>query len=253
MSLIGIISDIHGNLASLKTGLDILDTYHVTQVMCLGDLVGYGPEPHECLSLVRKTCSKVIQGNHDAAIVDPKEFGRMNSLAREGILYARGQMKGDDSDYLSTLPRIITLTDHNMTIAHGSITSDHFDYILTVEAAAENFLLMANKYLFVGHSHRAAISAFSPIAQEDDYKFTSSQILEEGPRVIQLKDRVKYIINPGSIGQPRDVPLGGLCVMDTDHDLVTFVRYVYDIASTKRKIINAGLPEIAWKRLEIGR
>ncbi len=252
MAKIGVISDIHSNMESLTEALKILENQCVDEIVCLGDIVGYGPEPLQCLKMVRSVCSLVIQGNHDAAVSDDGEYARMNNMARVGIDYARMQLDSEAKEYLSSLQRGSMLSDQRTTLAHGSLTGDHFDYIQSTRSAVENVLLMKTPYLLVGHSHEAFIREFE-LSEEGKKATLSFQECREKAAVTYTMDEgKKYIINPGSVGQPRDIPLGGLCIMESDSNDVTFIRYPYDINLTIDKVIKAGLPDYAWQRLVKG-
>lgn len=240
-------SDVHSNMASLSKALEYLAHYGVNQILSLGDVVGYGPDPKACLALVRSTCSMVTQGNHDAAISDESEYRRMSRLAKAGVDYARARLSDEEKMYLSQLPRVLTLD--NMTLVHGSLTADKFDYILDANAASENFMEMTTNLLFVGHSHMAFVSDRLADGEETMKKPCFYAFADEGAVAVRLRDDQRYIINPGSVGQPRDIPLGSFCMYDTEDRMLTFVRYPYDIEKVKRRIVEAGLPEMAWQRL----
>lgn len=253
MSKIGFISDIHSNLTALTQALELLAIHRVDEIVCLGDVVGYGPEPVACLNRVRDQCSTIIQGNHDAALADEYEYCRMNRLAMAGVDHARKQLDLSNVMYLMSRARMMVFPEKDLTLTHGSLTEDHFEYILDGRSAYENFLLMKTRYLLVGHSHLAFMSELKSRAEVDEGLLFMKTFRLEGEVVVQLNRDSKYIINPGSVGQPRDIPLGSLCILDNDNNTVTYIRFPYDIKITKEKIIKVGLPDWAWQRLEKGR
>lgn len=253
MSNIGIISDIHSNMESLTKAQRIMEERGVEEVFCLGDVVGYGPDPASCLHTVKRLCSSVIQGNHDAGVGDRNEYYLMNSLAKAGIDYAARQLDHNSTLYLNKLPRMMVKKGLGISLAHGSLTGDHFDYIMDGLSALDNFLAMTTQCLFVGHSHHTFISEL-PFSEHSPFSEPSFLTFrDEGTVTVTLKEANRYIINPGSVGQPRDVPLASLCILNTDANTVSFVRYTYDVDQTVTKIKKAGLPDWAWQRLLLGR
>lgn len=253
MSRVGIISDVHSNMPALTEAFRLLDKHRVDDVICLGDVVGYGPEPMACLKLIKAHCTTLIQGNHDAAVGDEDEYLRMNHLAMAGVDFAREQLDPDCLKYLNGHPRMLVCPGSQITLAHGSITGDHFDYIVNGLSAYENFLLMETRLLLVGHSHLAFISEYKSSMAMDVGELSLTTFRQKGEFERQLMADSRYIINPGSVGQPRDIPLASLCILDDNGQKLTSIRFPYDVSASKKKIIEAGLPDLAWQRLELGR
>jgi predicted phosphodiesterase len=241
----GIIADIHANLEALENALRFLDAEKVDEILCLGDVIGYNADPVECLRRVRERCSVVIQGNHERMVLGASLYGvRRETL--EATEWTRNQLSEDDLKFIEGLGEEKRVTD-DILIVHGS-PRDKDEYILSTDAIRENIHVLKAKHpgvkvCFFGHSHYPMVIG----APEVHTRFHETRRLE-------LDKGRLYLINPGSVGQPRDgCPLSSFAIFDTDAWAVTIYRQPYDIAATQKKIIDAGIDKKLASRLELGK
>lgn len=240
-----VISDIHSNLEALTASLGAIDSLKADSIVCLGDLVGYNANPNECLDIIRRKNIQCVMGNHDsrvAGLEGPEDF---NYQAAEAVYWTREKIREDNREFLKSLPRAL-LVDKRFLAVHGWV-NDTDQYILSATDAYRNFALLKEQHkslslCFFGHTH-------VPIAyiQEDE----SIRLSSESP--LKMEKGLRYLINPGGLGQPRDRdPRASFLIYDTKKSLVTFHRVEYDINSTAEKILSAGLPERLAERLKLG-
>jgi predicted phosphodiesterase len=242
----GIIADIHANLEALTLALDFLENEEkVDGILCLGDVIGYNANPKECLDVVRKKARAVIQGNHERMVLGASLFGvRRETL--EATEWTRHQLSEEDIKYIESLPEEM-LIDEKVLIVHGS-PRDKDEYILTTDAIKANIAELAHKHpsvrvCFFGHSHYPMVIG----APEVHTRFHETRHLDLDPSRV-------YLINPGSVGQPRDgCPLAAFAIFDSDKWAVTIHRKAYDIEATQRKIIEAGIDRKLAMRLNVGK
>lgn len=232
----GLFSDIHGNLEALQAVLDALRKEGVDNYICLGDIVGYGANPRECLKLIKDLNSSTIAGNHDYAAVNLTDLDYFNSYAKEAVLWTQNQLEEVDRDFLAGLK----LVHHfpSFTIVHATLrVPEEWNYILSTYEARQNFQLLTPSLLFVGHSH-------VPLVFEGNanYRYYFRE-------VVNLEEGKKYIINIGSVGQPRDGnPQASFALCDTESHTVQIRRVEYNVTGAMRKIVEAGLPkDLAWR------
>jgi len=237
-----IISDIHANLTALEAVLKNAGEYDA--VWCLGDLVGYGPDPNECVVRVRQLPNLVcIIGNHDAAVLDQIEIISFNPEARAVLQWTQQVLAPASIEFLRSLPETVTL-DH-VTLAHGSPRQPVWEYLLDTRTATLNFTFFETPYCFVGHTHLPVLY-YLP---EDSR--SARLIIPENFTQILLAPRT--ILNPGSVGQPRDRdPRAAYAVLDTDEYSCEFHRVAYDIEAVQARMRAAGLPERHIQRLSAG-
>ncbi len=237
----GLISDIHGNFEALTAAIDFLKDQKVDKFFCLGDTVGYGAEPSRCLKKVLDTDCDMIAGNHDLAAVGKISIDYFNIFAKESTLWTQRHMTKEDKGVRAGQPLVKTCK--GFTLAHGSLYKpDAFDYIQTIVDAIYSFRKLTEQILFIGHSHVPVT-----FVEGDSISFSINER-------IQIEAGKRYIINIGSVGQPRDEdPRSCFAIYDTDAKVVRICRVPYDMQSTCAKIIEAGLPEINAERLKIGR
>lgn len=237
-----ILSDIHANYDALETVLGILEKENIDNYVCLGDVVGYGAEPSRCLQTVREKCVACIAGNHDFAAVEKTNIEFFNQFAKEATLWTRKQLSEEERKWLEELP-LVQDVDDQFTIVHGTLYSPPlFDYIQTSFDAYLSLQVLQKQVCFLGHSHVPITFLMS-----DSIKYTLDP-------EIKLEEGVKYLVNVGSVGQPRDDnPKAAFAIYDTDKSVVEIRRVEYDIESTISKIGNAGLPEVLGERLRFGR
>jgi diadenosine tetraphosphatase ApaH/serine/threonine PP2A family protein phosphatase len=240
MSRILILSDIHGNLEALDAVM--ADAGDAETIWCLGDIVGYGPDPAACVEWVRANCDIVLSGNHDYAVFDLKATENFNPAAAAAAKWTRDQLTAAQLEYLRSLPSRVDL--EGVTLAHGSPADPIWTYILTVIEALDAFNAFDGGVAFVGHTHVACYYV-------DDGRTVLRAVAENDEEFTLTKGR--YIINPGSVGQPRDRdPRAAYLWFDDGRNTVTWKRVEYDIAAVQEKIRAAGLPERLASRLAVG-
>ncbi len=236
-----IISDIHANHDALTAVLDDIDREKVERIVCLGDVVGYGAEPRECITALRERNVLTIAGNHDYAAIGKTNINYFNAYAKEATLWTRKVCTQEDKDYLKGLALVEYLDD--FTMVHGTLYAPElFDYILTTYDAYLSLQLLETPVCFFGHSH-------VPI------NFVWEEMISFNyDREIEVKDGVKMLVNVGSVGQPRDDnPKACYALFDTDAQRILIKRIEYDVEAAARKIRDAGLPPALGERLKYGR
>jgi diadenosine tetraphosphatase ApaH/serine/threonine PP2A family protein phosphatase len=239
-----LISDIHANFVALEAVL--ADCGEIDMVWNLGDTVGYGPRPAECLDRVLAIgAMPMLAGNHDLACIGDLDDRDFNVVARTASRWTSIQLRPDQKNLLRSLPSR-TETD-GFTLAHGSPRDPVWEYVIDQYAAAANFGCFATSVCFIGHSHLPLIFRFDPLTQ-------SAEIQGLAPgQAIELSGS-RLIVNPGSVGQPRDLdPRAAYAVIDTDRGLFTGKRIEYDINETQRQMSEANLPGVLIRRLATGR
>jgi predicted phosphodiesterase len=225
-----VISDIHSNLEALSRVLDRIDQLGVDRIVCLGDIVGYGPRPNECIDLVRKRCASVIKGNHDAGAVGELPLEHFNVNGRSAIRWTRDQLSPQNADFLRGLTLLRVLDD--MTLTHATPTDpESWDYVVSRPAIRKCFNHFTTSICFIGHTH-------TPLIAGEDGKINA------------FKAGMRYLINPGSVGQPRDGnPRASFGLLDDESWKFEIVRVTYNTDATASAIRNAGLPDALGKRL----
>jgi len=238
-----VISDIHSNLVALDAVL--ASSGMVDAVWNVGDTIGYGPKPRECLDkMVDLFAGPVLVGNHDLACIGEVDISEFNPVAQIASRWTSLQLGLDHRTYLRELPAI-TVVDH-VTLAHGSPRSPVWEYVTSPTIATENFAFFETDTCFIGHTH---IAMYALLREEDEIAELSA--LKDGQVLDLLAGR--YIINPGSVGQPRDRdPRAAYAVLDTGVGTLTAHRVEYDIAATQRQMAMGNLPEILITRLSHG-
>ena len=239
-----IIADIHANLAAFTAVLeDIERRGGVTEVWCLGDVVGYGPEPHECIALLRQTNHVCVAGNHDWAAIGKVDTSEFNPDAAAACHWTAEQLSYEDGDYLTNLPLVIEKGD--FTLVHGSPREPIWEYILSTGIAEANFAYFKSPFCLVGHSHLPLV--FYP---NESGACSFSRLLPDGELPL---GKSRLIINPGGVGQPRDGdPRASYAIYDSESKVVTLYRVPYDINATQAKMVAQGLPMRLVTRLSYG-
>jgi predicted phosphodiesterase len=237
-----IISDIHGNLESLQKALSLVR--EGDKVLCLGDIVGYGPNPNECVRLVRERASDVVLGNHDVAAVDNFGVEYFNAAARRAIEWTQTVIEPDVLEWLNGLSYEIRHPDFLMV--HGAPVH-YFEYLLDKRHAKAAFERTDARLIFVGHTHIAEYYGLEP-----DGSISHAHMQQGGE--LQLEEGKRYIIDVGSIGQPRDLnPQPCFVFYDEERKHVQWTRYDYPIGEVQQKIVDAELPHALAARLDVGR
>ena len=239
---IAIISDIHGNYDALEAVLEDIDQQGgISRIYCLGDIVGYGAMPNECIEKVREIGCHAVAGNHDFASVGKLSFEFFNTYAKKSALWTRETLIKENIEWLQNLHYLQSID--NFTLVHGTpFSPEMFHYISTLNDARVSFEEMQTDLCFVGHSH-------VPIVFFDTHPI--SYVVKDE---IKLSGKEKTIINVGSVGQPRDEnPKSCYAIYDNEEQTVRLIRVKYDIDAAYDKIIKAGLPDILAARLREGR
>lgn len=242
---VGIISDIHGNVEALDAVM--MELRDVDAIYCLGDVVGYGPNPNECCDIIRERKIPTVLGNHDAGAIGSLSLEWFNPPARIAAQWTADRLTARNRFFLQNLP-LIRKTEH-LCMVHGSLNDpERFGYIKSIWDARESFAEMGSDTLcFLGHTHIAEyFRQGSRLLQVDHLA------LPEGGRVAKNSDSF-YIVNCGSVGQPRDGnPMAGFGIYDTDSSTIDLLRVEYPFRVTQSKMRDLGLPTSLQHRLEIG-
>jgi predicted phosphodiesterase len=242
---IGILSDIHSNLEALTAGLEWLDGQGVDRVVCLGDVVGYGPNPNECCELVRKTAGVTLLGNHDAAVIGAMSTDYYRDAARVAIQWTRRQLTSENLQWLYQLPYTYRMEPQKVSFFHSApICPSGYFYVVFKDDALAHLRMFERltTISLLGHSH--LIRAF---------RLSADKAKEVAADKVRVEDGTKYIISVGSIGQPRDRdPRGAVSSIDTESGELTIYRFDYDRKKTAAKIKEAGLEPQFGERLFTG-
>lgn len=243
-----ILADIHSNLVAFQAVLrDMDDKGKADEIWCLGDIVGYGPEPHACIELLRQYKHICVAGNHDWAAIGKLDISDFNPYATQAILWTRQQLSAGDVDYLQNLPQRMKRND--FTLVHGSPRYPIWEYLepgwLTTEDVEDNFNRFDTKFCLVGHSHKPIV-----FQQDSSGRYFVGRIPSE-IKVSSQNNRL--IINPGGVGQPRDGdPRASYAIYDSDAQVVYHYRVNYDISATQQKMLEYNLPLPLIERLSYG-
>lgn len=239
-----IISDLHSNLRAFQAVLEHLEVGGpVEEIWCLGDVVGYGPSPNECISLLRSYPHVCIAGNHDWAAVGRLDIADFNPEAASAALWTSRQLRPESRAFVEALP--LTLTRGDFTLAHGTPLNPIWEYLLSERAARVSFTHFGTRYCLVGHSH-------VPVLFHLDEEGRVG--LQDMPRDRPFRlEAGRWILNPGSVGQPRDGdPRASYVVYEGDTEEFRQFRVAYDIAATQRRMLELGLPRMLAERLSYG-
>jgi predicted phosphodiesterase len=236
-------SDIHANLEALEAVL--ADAGEVEAVWCLGDVVGYGPNPNECVARVRSLPGIVcLAGNHDWAALGKLDVENFNSEARRAVLWTQSVLSPDSRAWLESRPETAGPLEGKFTLAHGSPRYPIWEYILDSPTAAANFAYFETLVCFFGHSHVPSI-----------FRNQAGRVRLVRPEFDRplLLSQSRLLINPGSVGQPRDGdPRASYLILDTVADTITYRRVTYPFEETQAKMLAAGLPSRIIARLAYG-
>ncbi|MFW6173430.1 MAG: metallophosphoesterase family protein [Elusimicrobiota bacterium] len=240
----GIISDIHGNFNAMKEVLKFLDGQGVDKIINCGDIVGYGPEPHGCIECIseRKDIYSIL-GNHDWAVIK-RDTWKFNPVAERAVIWTREHIKQENIDFLCKLD--CKGAGENFMFVHGSPRDPINEYVFSTYQAGPNFEYFEHNICFVGHTHRPACFCLDDKGEVSEINFIPDKELK-------LKKKYRYLINVGSVGQPRDgIPDGCVIIYDSKKYTIIQKRIKYNIDDTCDKIIRAGLPEFLATRLKRG-
>lgn len=237
----GVISDIHSNLVAFESVLEALARRAIDRYLCLGDVVGYGARPNECCELLRSLNVVAVVGNHDLAACVPGGERWFTPAARTCILWTRDVLTPPNRDYLMALP--VTAEVDGAHLCHASL-ADPEAYISSPLETLPSFAVMKHPLCLFGHTHYA--EWFERVADAG----TPHQNTVPGGDTVALERGHTYMINPGSVGQPRDGnSQAAFAIVDTDEGRVEIERVSYDVQTTQQQIIEARLPEAMAQRL----
>lgn len=243
-----IISDIHSNMTALEAVLASAKGKWQAAV-CLGDLVGYGPDPNEVIDCVRSLGATTIRGNHDKAVAGVEEIDDFNPIARAAVLWTRQQLRPENREYLQMLAKGPKIVD-GFSIAHGSAL-DEDEYVYAPELAADVLKSAPTPVTFFGHTH---LQGGFTLHGEDVQALRAAPGAGRDSSKVTLEQGTTYLLNPGSVGQPRDGnPRAGFALADFQARTVEFWRLAYDIERVQQRMTSAGLPEPLVLRLSFGR
>lgn len=237
-----VVSDIHGNQESLQRAFSLMRPDD--RVLCLGDIVGYGPNPNECVRMIRERSAETVLGNHDVAAVDNFGVEYFNAAARRAIEWTQTVIEEENIAWLNGLS--YEIRQPGFLMVHGAPVH-YFEYLLDKRHAKAAFERTDAPLIFVGHTHIAEYYAL-----EHDGSISHEHMQHGG--TISLAPGVRYIIDVGSVGQPRDLnPQASFVFFDDEKRTVEWVRYDYPIAQVQQKIVDAELPHALAARLDVGR
>jgi predicted phosphodiesterase len=243
-----VLSDLHSNATALAAALTAAEG-RWEQAVCLGDIVGYGPDPNQVVDSARSLFSSVIRGNHDKAACGITSTDDFNPAARAAVAWTQEQLRPENRQYLYDLPAGPVETD-GLALVHGAI-HDEDEYVFAPAQALDGLLASPKAMTFFGHTH--VQGGFS-------YRNDRLEVIQLRPQpgasfaALRLESGTRYLLNPGSIGQPRDGdPRAAFAIADLDHDVVEFWRVPYDIDSVQQRMKGAGAPESLVTRLAMGR
>ncbi|MFZ0739205.1 MAG: metallophosphoesterase family protein [Candidatus Acidiferrales bacterium] len=243
-----ILSDIHANMSGLEAALAVAEG-RWDRAVCLGDIVGYGPDPNEVIDKIRAIGALTIRGNHDKAGSGIEDASDFNPVARSAAMWTREQLRPENLDYLVKLPTGPVQLD-GMSFVHGALR-DEDEYVFTQAQALENLLEATSPVTFFGHTHLQGGFVLSDTHVE---ALRVKVPADASSTDLAIEDGPTYLLNPGSVGQPRDGdPRAGFVVADLEHKKVEFWRVAYDIPAVQARMSQARLPEALVLRLSFGR
>ena len=244
--LYALLADIHSNLAAFEAVLaDIKAKGEMTAIWCLGDIVGYGPDPVECIQLLRQQPNACISGNHDRAAIGRLDTSDFNPAAGAAVRWTEQQLGKEEIEYLGSLP--LSLQKDNFTLVHGSPREPVWEYLVSSKDARDNLPHFQTSHCFVGHSH---VPFVFECTQGDCHLRKMS---EDSSLDLSEMGECRLIINPGGVGQPRDGdPRASYIIYDSQAETICHYRVEYDIQATQRKMLRYRLPESLSRRLSYG-
>jgi len=239
----GIFSDIHSNLEALASVMESMDSMGIERRVCLGDAVGYGASPNECVDLIRDKSAVTLLGNHDSVALGRESSENFNYYARKAIEWTKENLEENARGFLDGLPYVVDETP--LTFVHASPRSPvDWYYITSFDDAIDAFSFFSERICFVGHTHIPSI-----VVMENEQSFWVSETLSH--KVLKAQ---RVLVNVGSVGQPRDrIPLASWCLCDTEEMTVDIVRVAYDVARTQERMRSLGFADFLINRLAEGR
>lgn len=237
-----VLSDIHSNLEALRASIEAISKDSVEAYIVAGDIVGYGADPDECIALTKSLNPSVLTaGNHDWGVLGLLDLEYFNESAREAIVWTKKIIKKEGLDFLRSLE--LVREGNGFSVVHGSLLDpEKFSYVISPGDAADMMNLMKQPVSFIGHSHTVEI-----------YYGNEKTLKHASEGVVKIDRKLKYVINAGSVGQPRDGdPRASYVIYDDERHTAEIKRVEYDIPRAQKKIIDSGLPERLALRLSKG-
>jgi predicted phosphodiesterase len=242
---IAVFSDVHANLEALQATLSRLEAENIDRYVSLGDIVGYGANPNECIEVVRTICQVSLIGNHDFAALGRLDISYFNPYAKKSVVWTGSMLKEDNRSYLESLQ--VSSVDEALDLRYVHSTPykpEEWNYIFTVYDARVNFNFFLEKICFIGHSHQPVFILMN----------RKGEIFVHSSAKLKIEEGYRFIINVGSIGQPRDGDPTSSCVIyDTEAAQVQLLRIPYDIELTQTKMHDADIHPFLVERLAYGR
>ena len=243
-----ILSDIHSNLTALDAVLEAAKGKW-DKAVCLGDVVGYGPDPNEAFDRIRSLDAVTIRGNHDKGVSGLANSEDFNPMARAALLWTQAQLIPGNYKYIETLPQGPKSVGF-FSIIHGAF-HDEDEYVFSPPLAFDGLKSSPTEVAFFGHTH---VQGGFALRGEEVSVVNSRPMSGSATFAFRIEQGMKYLLNPGSVGQPRDGDTrAGFAIADLEQHLVEFWRVTYDIGSVQLRMANAGLPEALILRLTYGR
>jgi len=242
----GVFSDVHSNLEALEAVLKVFKDNNVRGHICCGDIVGYGPNPNEVLKTIQALPSlRCVRGNHDLAVLGRMDLRWFNEHAQKAVLYTQKVLNKDLLNWLKELPPTVEVSGFTMT--HGSPRNPAEEYLVTVQQFLDNCGYFKISPCFVGHSHLpVCFLTKEPLSHVEE-----GVVTEE--KSVHIPQGVKAVLNPGSVGQPRDQDIRASCgIYDDQKRTFRLMRVHYEIEAVQKKMIKADLPEFLALRLSYG-
>jgi len=237
-----VLSDVHSNLDALKVVLEDVDQRKIEDTVFIGDAVGYGPNPNECVELLSQRCKILLAGNHDWGVLGLTDLTYFNENARAAIEWTKGVLTESNRDLLRSFLIKKAIKEADIFLVHSTPKEpEEWHYLLTLWDAEINFHYFNSTFCFLGHSHQPFIVEKLPSGELVTYKKTA--------RIVKTR---RYIINAGSIGQPRDGDPRA-CYAIIDDEKIEIMKVPYDVESVQKKMRKEGLPSLLIERLAIGR
>ncbi|MGQ9608105.1 MAG: metallophosphoesterase family protein [bacterium] len=246
-----ILSDIHSNLEALQSVLLEVIYKKIDKYIILGDLVGYGASPNEVIDIIRKKSPKIIiRGNHDKFAAGLESGADFNYIAHEAALWTQSVISPENKEFIANLSKGPIEVDNMFDIVHGSPWDENY-YIFESHEALSAFNKSDKSIIFYGHTHIPIIWSFDENKKELEIIYIKTD--QSGKFSFSLLNDKRYLINPGSVGQPRDYNnKSSFAIFDSDNMMIDFFRLNYDISEAQRKILFAGLNKFLAERLSIG-
>jgi predicted phosphodiesterase len=242
-----ILSDLHANLEALQAVEKEADGRY-DKALCCGDVVGYGADPNPVVEWVRAHCAVTVRGNHDKAATGLEDLEWFNPIAKTATLWTQSHLTPENAEWLRALVNG-PLDVEDFQALHGS-PCDEDEYVLSAHEAAESFGYLQRRVAFFGHTH--VQGGF--IWNQSRVETIPRTPLRAERQVLEIDPACAYLVNPGSVGQPRDGdPRAAFAVFDSAARMVTYYRTEYDVAAAQEKIRTAGLPDVLAERLATGR